>query len=114
MLKQYTYQVEIYGLCGLPQWFSRMMAINFEPLLKKTITYLDGNLLQSQSKGEIFTIVNEVHKLLRKGGLKPAPDKTHFFLRKVKFLGHVISQDGIQPVAKRVRDMKNLKSPECK
>ena len=40
--KQYTYQVGFYGLCGLPQWFSRMMAINFEPLVKKkqAITYL--------------------------------------------------------------------------
>ena len=101
--KQYTYQV------------SRMMAINFEPLVKKqAITYLDDSLLQSQTKGEMFTIIHEYHQLLRKGGLKAAPDKTHFFLRKVKFLGHVISQDGIQPVAKRVQDLKNLKSPECK
>ena len=114
--KQYTYQVGFYGLCGLPQWFSRMMAINFEPLVKKkqAITYLDDSLLQSQTKGEMFRIIHEYHQLLRKGGLKAAPDKTHFFLRKVKFLGHVISQDGIQPVAKRVQDLKNLKSPECK
>ena len=55
----------------------------------------------------MFTIIHEYHQLLRKGGLKAAPDKTHFFLRKVKFLGHVISQDGIQPVAKRVQDLKN-------
>ena len=33
--KQYTYQVGLHGLRGLPQWFSRMMAINFEPLIKK-------------------------------------------------------------------------------
>ena len=33
--KQYTYRVGFYGLCDLPQWFSRMMAINFEPLIKK-------------------------------------------------------------------------------
>ena len=52
----------------------------------------------------MFTIIHEYHQLFRKGGLKAAPDKTHFFLRKVKFLGHVISQDGIQPVAKRVQD----------
>ena len=32
----------------------------------------------------------------------------------MKFLGHVISPEGIQPIAKRVKDLKNLKSPECK
>ena len=114
--KQYTYQVGFYGLCGLPQWFSRMMAINFEPLMKKkkALTYLDNSLLQSHTKAEMFTIIHEYHQLLRKGGLKAAPDKTHFFLRKVKFLGHVISEQGIQPVAKIVKDLQNLKSPESK
>ena len=50
--KQYTYQVGFYGLCGLPQWFSRMMAINFEPLVKQkqAITYLQDSLLQSQKR----------------------------------------------------------------
>ena len=62
----------------------------------------------------MFTVINEYHTFLRKAGLKAAPDKTHFFLKKVKFLGHVISPEGIQPNAKRVKDLKNLKSPESK
>ena len=58
--RQYTYQVGLYGLCGLPQWFSRMMAIDFEPLVKKkqAIAYLDDSLLQSQTEGEMFTIIH--------------------------------------------------------
>ena len=113
--KQYTYQVGFYGLCGLPQWLSRMMAINFEPLFKKkkAIFYLDDSLLQSQTKAEMFTIIHEYHQLLRKRGLKTEPDKTHFF-KQVKILGHVISEPGAQPVAKRVEDLQNLKSPESK
>ena len=113
---QNTYKVGFYGLCGLPQWFSRMMAINFEPLItkKKGTNNLDDRLLQSHTKAEMFTIFHEYHQLLREGGLKAAPDKTHFFLRKVKFLGHVISEQGIQPFAKRVKDLHNLTSPESK
>ena len=83
-------------------------------LLKKAITHLDDSLLQFHTEAEMFTIIHEYHQLLRKGGLKAAPDKTHFFLKKVKFLGHVISEQGIQPVAKRVKDLQNLKSPESK
>ena len=45
---------------------------------------------------------------------KAAPDKAFFFLQKVRFLGHVISRQGIQPIAKRVKDSKILKSPERK
>ena len=114
--KQYTYQLGFYGLCGLPQWFSRIMAINVELLIKKkkAITYLDDSLLQSHTTAEMFAIIHEDRPLLRKRGLKAAPDKTHFFLRKVKFLGHVISEHGIQPVAKRVKDQQNLKFPASK
>ena len=70
--------------------------------------------MQSQNKNEMFMVINEYHTLIRKAGLKAAPDKTFFFLKKVKFLGHVITPEGIQPIAKRVKDQKNLKSPESK
>ena len=114
--RQYTYTRGFYGLCGLPNFFSRLMTIHFDPLIKKNqaITYIDDTVMQSQNKNEMFTIINEYHTLLRKAGLKAAPDKTFFFFKKVKFLGHVISPEGIQPIAKRVKDLKNLKSPECK
>ena len=62
----------------------------------------------------MFTIINEYHTLLRKAGLKAALDKTFFFLKKVKFLGHVISPDGIQQTAKRVDALRNLKSSQSK
>ena len=114
--KQYTFTRGFYGLKGLPSFFSRMMTIHFEPLIKKkqAITYIDDTLMQAKSKQEMFTVIQEYHNLLRKAGLKAAPDKTLFFLRKVKFLGHVIAAEGIQPVAKRVRDLHNLKSPKTK
>ena len=93
-----------------------MMTIHFEPIIKKkqAITYIDDTLMQAKNKREMFTVIQEYHDLLRKAGFKAAPDKTLFFLRKVKFLGHVIAADGIQPVAERVRDLHNLKSPKTK
>ena len=114
--RQYTYTRGFYGLCGLPNVFSRLMTIHLEPLIKKkqALTYIDDTIMQSQNRGETFSIIHEYHNLLRKAGLKAAPEKTFFFLEKVKFLGHVISSEGIKPTAKRVEDLKNPKSPECK
>ena len=114
--RQYTYTRGFYGLCGLPNFFSRLMTIHFEPLSKKkqAITYIDDTIMHSQKKGEMFSIIHEYHNLLRKAVLKAAPEKTFFFLKKVNFLGHVISSEGLQPIAKRVKDLKNLKSPESK
>ena len=114
--RQYTYTRGFYGLGGLPDFFCRLMTIHFEPLIKKkqAITYIDHTIMQSQNKGEMFSIIHEYHNLLRKAGLRAAPEKTYFLLKKMKFLGHVISSEGKQPNGKRVKDLKNLKSPESK
>ena len=114
--RQYTFNRGFYGLCGLPNFFSRLMTIHFDPLIKKrqAITYIDDTIMQSQTRGEMFIIINEYHTLIRKAGLKAAPDKTFFFLKKVKFLGHVISPERIQPIAKRVAALRNLNSPQSK
>ena len=113
---QYTYTRGFYGLCGLPNLLNRIMTIHFDPLIKKkqAITYIDDTIMQSQNKDEMYTVINEYHTFLRKAGLKAAADKTFYFLKKVKFLGHVISPEGIRPIAKPVKDLKNLKSPESK
>ena len=87
----------------------------FDSLIRKkqAITYIDDSIMQSQTRGETFTIINEYHTLLRKAGLKAAPDKTFFFLKKAKFLGHGISSEGTQPIAQRV-DALRKKSPRSK
>ena len=100
--KQYTYIRGFYRFCGLPSFFSRLMTIHFDPLIRKkqAITYIHYTIMQSQKKNEMFTVINEYHTLLRKAGLKASANKTYFFLNKLKFLGHVISPEGIQPIAK--------------
>ena len=64
------------------------MRYAFGPLIKEkkqAITYIDGTLLQSQNKNEMFDAIREYHSLLRKGNLKTALDKTFFFLKKLNF-----------------------------
>ena len=84
------------------------MRYAFSPLIKtkKVITYIDDTLLQSKNENELFDTIREYHSLLRKANLKAAPDKTFFLLRKVKFLGHVVSEEGLSPVASRIDDIK--------
>ena len=93
-----------------------MMTIHFEPIIKKkqAITYIDDTLIQAKRKQQMFTVIQEYNSLLQKTGLKAAPETTLCFLGKVKFLGHVIAAEGLPPVAKRVRDLHNLKSPKQK
>ena len=78
------------------------MTIRFELLIKKkhAKAYIDDTIMQSQNKGQMFSIIHEYHTLLRKASLKAAPEKIFFFLKEEKFLGHVNSSEGIQPICK--------------
>ena len=70
--------------------------------------------MQARVETEIFEIIDKYHELLRKSASKVQPETTKFVPRQVQFLGHVVGKDGIQPVKKRVADLKALKSPENK
>ena len=79
--KQYTFKRGFYGLCGLPNFFSRIMTIHFAPLIKRNqaVTYIDDTIMQAQTVEEKFDIIATYHDLLRKSGLKAQPEKTKIF-----------------------------------
>ena len=81
---------------------------------KQAITYIDDVILQAKTRAEMWINLESYFKCLRSSGLKAAPKKTKIFLRKVQILGHIVSDKAIQPVAKNVQDLKDLKSPENK
>ena len=112
--KQYIYCRGFYGLSDLSNFFSRLVASSMAPLIKtnQALTYIDDTILQAQNKAEMFEIIRKYHSLKRTAGLKVSPEKTFLFLQKVKFLGQIVSNKGIQPIAKRVHDLKNLKAAE--
>ena len=79
--------------CGIsigPAAFSALMSKIFKPLIlkKNAIPYLDDVFMQSQTKEKMFTVLEHYHKILQNKNLKAAPNKSHFFLTRVKFLGH--------------------------
>ena len=114
--KQYLFERGFYGLCGLPTVFSRIMTILFAEMIVRTqvITYIDVVILQAKTNAEMWKNLDSYFKCLRSSGLKAAPNKTKLFLRKIQLLGNIGSDRGIEPVAKKVQDLKNLRIPENK
>ena len=84
----------------------------FRPLIlkKNAITFLDDVFMQSQTKDEMFTVLQKYHKILQKENLKAAPDKPRFFLNRVKFLG----QNTITPLKSRIDANQKLQPPTNK
>ena len=95
--KQYMFERGFYGLCGLLNFFSRIMTIHFSEMIakKQAIAYIDDVILQAKTKAEMWKNLESYFKCLRSSGLKAAPSKTKLFTRKVQLDEHVVSENGI-------------------
>lgn len=97
-----------FGLSNAPATFSRMMCYVFREVIGKFVSvYLDDILIHSASLEEHFGHVDQVLKILEASGLRLNPKKCSFLQSQLKFLGHVISAEGVRvdpDKAKAVRD----------
>ena len=92
--QQYEYEINrlFYGIPIGPAAFPAFMSKIFRPLIlkKNAITNLEGVFMQSKTKEEMFTVLEQYYKKIQNENLKAAPEKSHFFLTRVKFLGRNI------------------------
>ena len=105
----------MYGISIGPAAFSAFMSKIFRPLkiLKKNaITYLDDVFVQSQTKEEMFTVLEQYHKILQNKNLKAALNKSHFF--RVKFLGPNIERETITRLKSRIDAIQKFQPPTNK
>ena len=108
--QQYEFNRLFYGISIGAAAFSAFMSKIFRPLIlmKKAITYLDDVFMQSQTKDELFTVLEQYHKKLQNKNLKAAADKSPFFLTRVNFLGHNIERNTITPLKSRIDAIQKL------
>ena len=104
---QYEFNRLFYGISIGPAAFSAFMSKIFRPLILKKNT-------QSQTKEEMLTVLEHYHKILQNENLKAAPDKSHFFLTRVKFLGHNIERKTRPPLKSRIDAIQKLQPPTNK
>ena len=70
--------------------------------------------MQSKTKDKMFTILEQYHKNLQNENLKAAPDKSDFFLTRVKILGHNIERNTNTPLKSRIDAIQKLQPPTNK
>ena len=73
--QQYEFIRLFYGISIEPAAFSAFMSEVFRPLIlsKNVITYLDDVFMQSQTKNEMFNVLEKYHQILLKENMKAAP-----------------------------------------
>src|ERR1700719_913554 len=92
----FEYLVMPFGLTNAPATFQRLMNDIFHDLVDVyVVVYLDDILIYSDNNEQHREHVREVLRRLRKNNLHARPEKCNFHTMTVKYLGVIVSPEGI-------------------
>ena len=100
-----------FGLAQAPAYFQRLINevltdCNF------AMGYLDDIIIFSKTKEEHLQHLEEIFERLRKAGLKLKLQKCSFFKKHIQYLGHLISDEGIQPLPEKLESIAKMPVPQ--
>ena len=102
-----------FDLTNAPATFQRLMESCLGELhLDWCIIYLDDIIIFSKNPDEYITRLEGVFEKLAKVGLKLKPSKCKFFCSSLKYLGHIVSRDGIATDPKKIEAIRNWPHPK--
>jgi hypothetical protein len=108
----YEFLMMSFGLTNAPANFLYLMNSVFMPELDKfVVVFIDDILVYSMDKEELVGHLHVVLQRLREHHLYAKLSKCDFWLKKIKFLGHTISQAGIVVDPDKVQEVMNWKPP---
>ncbi|CAG2239543.1 unnamed protein product [Mytilus edulis] len=102
-----------YGLRNSSIAFSQVMSQILRGLhWKYVLAYIDDILIFSKTFEEHLQHLEEVFARLRKANFTLKPQKCHFAVKKVNYLGHIISKDGVKVDESKITIVKNYPRPK--
>lgn len=96
-----------FGLCNAPATFERLMEHILSGLNRELcLVCLDDIIVTGKSFTEHISNLRKVFDRLKGANLKLNPKKCQLFCKEVKFLGHVVSENGISTDTEKVQAVK--------
>ncbi|KAL4028661.1 hypothetical protein IC575_011869 [Cucumis melo] len=108
----YEFVVMSFGLTNAPAVFMDLMNRVFKEFLDSfVIVFIDDILIYSKTEAEHEEHLHQVLETLRANKLYAKFSKCEFWLRKVTFLGHVVSSEGVSVDPAKIEAVTNWTRP---
>ena len=108
----HQFRVMPFGLCIAPGTFQPLMELVLAGLNWTTrLVYLDNIVIFSRTVEEHLKRLQEVLERLKGAGLKLKPSKCHLLQKSVKYLGHVISEHGVETDPEKTASVAKWSTP---
>ena len=111
-LEFYECETMPFGATNAPATFQRLMDNCLGDLnMNWCIVYLDDIIIFSQDPASHIERLEAIFKKLAKAGLKLKPSKCEFFKKRIKYLGHIVSKEGVSTDPQKVEAVLNWPVP---
>ena len=107
----YEFCVMPFGLCNAPATFQRLMHKVLDGFENFTLAYLDDIIIFSTTLEDHKKHLALVLQRLEKFNLKLKPEKCFFNMRRIEYLGHEISAQGVTPIRDKVEALTRFHVP---
>ena len=112
-LGNYEWRVLPMGLKNAPSIFQRNMQRVFKDIPEVRI-FVDDGIVGGATVEELYLNLRKVLDKLKEHNMVAKKSKLQFFKDELKFLGHVISREGISPQLEKVEAVRNWPRPTSK
>ncbi len=102
-----------FGLSNCPASFQRLMETCLADLnMDILVVYLDDIMVHAQSFDDMITRLDQVFTRLEIHNLKLRPEKCFLFRKQAKYLGHIVSADGISTDPDKISAVRTWPTPQ--
>ena len=109
----YHYNTLPMGLVNSPATFQRLIDLCFRPLINKClVAYIDDLNVYSLDHHQHLNHLEQVFQCIQIANLKLNPEKCFFFKDHLKFLGYMVTKDGIQTDPSKIEKIINYPIPK--
>ncbi|XP_021364454.1 uncharacterized protein K02A2.6-like [Mizuhopecten yessoensis] len=106
----YQYNRLPFGVSSAPGIFQRVME-NLLQGIPHVLVRMDDILVTGVSQEEHLSHLREVLRRIRDAGIRLKASKCIFLAKEVVYLGHKVSEEGIQPVTEKVKAIQEMPAP---
>jgi hypothetical protein len=110
----FEWEVLPMGLTNAPASFMRVMNEVFDKFIGDfVLVYLDDILIMSKSVDDHLSHLRQVFQRLREVRMQVKLSKCKFWQAQIKYLGHILSPEGITPDPAKVQSLLDWQMPEA-
>ena len=105
---KYEFNSVPFGLAQALAYFQQLISMVLQDCRDFVMAYLDDIIIFSRTMKEHLKHIKIIFQKLKVAGLKLKESKCDFFQSEIHYLGHLISDKGIQPLPEKLDTMQNM------